>query len=189
MAFSPITSWQTEGEKVEAVADFIFLGSKITVDGDCSLEIKRHLLLGRRSKTNLDSILKSRDITLPTKICLVKAMVFSSSHVWMCKLDHKESWAPKNCCFQTVVLEKPLENPLNCKEIKPGNPKGSQPWLFIGRTEAEAEALILWPSDVKSSLEKTLLLGKTESKRKRGLQRMRWLDSITNSMDTNLSKL
>jgi len=77
MAFSPITSWQTEGEKVEAVADFIFLGSKITVDGDCSLEIKRHLLLGRRSKTNLDSILKSRDITLPTKVPMVKAIIFS----------------------------------------------------------------------------------------------------------------
>ena len=90
MAFGPITSWQIDGETMETVSDFIFLGSKITADGNCSLEIKRHLLLGRKAMTNLDSILKSGDITLLTKVCLVKAMVFSSSHVQMCELDHKE---------------------------------------------------------------------------------------------------
>ena len=118
------TSWQIDGETVETVADFIFGGSKITADGDCSHEIKRCLLLGRKFMTNLDSILKSRDITLPTKVCLVKAMFFPSSHVWMWKLDHKESWAPKNLCFWTVVLEKTFESPLDCKEIQPVNPKG-----------------------------------------------------------------
>ena len=91
MASGPITSWKINGSTVQTVSDFISLGSKITTDGDCSHEIKRYLLLGRKAMTNLDSILKSRDITLPTKVCLVKAMVFSSSHVWMLELDHKES--------------------------------------------------------------------------------------------------
>ena len=95
MAPGPITSWQIDGEKVETMIDFIFLGSKITVDGECSHEIKRHLLLGRKAMTNLDSILKSRDITLPTKVHLV-SYGFSSSHVWMWELDHKEVWVPKN---------------------------------------------------------------------------------------------
>ena len=112
-------------------------GSKIIADGDCSHEIKRCLLLGRKLMTNLDSILKSRDITLPTKVHLVKATVFSSSHVWMWELDYKESWALKNWCFWTVVLEKTLESPLDCKKIKPVNPKGNQPWVFTGRTDVE----------------------------------------------------
>ena len=99
--------------------DFIFLGSKITADGACSHEIKRHLLFGRKVMTNLDSILKSRDITLPTKVHLVKAMVFSSSHAWMWELDYKESWMQKNWCLWTVVLEKTLESPLDCMEIQP----------------------------------------------------------------------
>ena len=111
MASSPISSWQVDGKTVETVTDFIFLGSKITADGDWSHEIKRHLLLGRKVMTNLDSILKSRDITFPTKVCLVKAMVFSSSHLWMWELDCKESWVPKNWCVWTVVLEKTLESP------------------------------------------------------------------------------
>ena len=118
-ASGPITSWQIDGETMETVRDFIVLGSKITADGDCSHAIKRHFLLGRKAMTNLDSILKSRDITLPTKINLAKAMVFSSSHVWTWELDYKESWAPKNWCFWTVVLEKTLESPLDCKEIQP----------------------------------------------------------------------
>ena len=125
MASGPITSWQIDGEAMETVTDFNFLGSKITADGDCNHEIKRCLLLGRKAITNLDSILKSRDITLPTKIHLVKAMIFSSSHVQMWVLDYKETWAPKNWCFWTVVLEKTLESPLDCKEIKPVNPKGN----------------------------------------------------------------
>ena len=126
-----------------------FLGSKITADGDCSHEIKRCLLLGRKFMTNLDSILKSRDITLPTKVHLVKAMSFSSSHVWMWELEYEESWALKNWCFWTVVLEKTLEHPLDCKEIQPVHPKGHQSWLFIERTDDEAETTILWPPDVK----------------------------------------
>ena len=128
-----------------------FLGSKITADGDCSHEIKRHLLLGRKVMTNLDSILKSRDTTLPTKVCLVKA-VFSHGHVWMWEFDYKESWAPKNWCFWNVVLEKTLESLLDCKEIQPVHPKGDQSWVFTGRTDAEAEIPILWPPDGKSWL-------------------------------------
>ena len=106
-------------------------------------------------------------------------------------LDYKESWAPKNWCFWTVVLEKTLESPLDCKEIQPVNPKGNQSWIFIGRTDAEAEAPILWPPNAKSWLirKKALMVGKIEGRRKRGWQRTRWLDGITDSMDMNLSKL
>ena len=134
---------------METETDFIFLDSKITADGDCSQEIKRCLLLGRKAMTNLDSILKNRDITLPTKVHLVKSYGFSSSHVWMWELDHKETWAPKIWWFWTVVLEKTLENPLDCKESKPISPKGNQSWIFTGRTDAEAETPMLWPPDVK----------------------------------------
>ena len=131
------------------VTDFISLGSKITADSDCSHEIKRCSLLGR--KANVDSILKSRDITLLTKVCLVN-YDFSSSHVWMWELDHKEGWVSKNRCFQIVVPEKILENPLDSKEIKPVNPEQNQPWIFIGRTDAEAETPILWPPHAKNWL-------------------------------------
>ena len=132
MASGPITSWQIDGETMEIVRDFIFLASKITADGDCSFEIKRHLLFGRNAMTNLDSIFKSRDITLPAKVHLVKTMFFSSRHVWMWELDHVESWALDNLCFWTVVLEKTLESPLDCNEIQPVNPKGNHSWIFIG---------------------------------------------------------
>ena len=154
MAYGPITSWQIDGETIETVTDFIFLGSKITSDGNCSHEIKKHLLRGRKAITNLDIILKSRDITLPTKtrVPLLKAMVFPVGHVWMWEMDYKENSVPKNWCFWTLVLEKIIESPLNCKEIQPVHPKGNQSWIFIGRTDAEAEAVILLPPDVKSWL-------------------------------------
>ena len=143
---------EEEGEKVETVMDFLFLGSKITADVDCSYEIRRHLLLGRKAVTNLDSVLKSRDITLPTKCGCNQSSGFSSSHVWMWELDHKESWALKNWCFGIVVPEKTLESPLDSTETKLVNPKGNQPWILIGRTDAKAEALILWLPDAKSWL-------------------------------------
>ena len=134
------------------MGDLVFLGSTITVYSNCRYEIKRCLLLGGKAMTNLDSVLKSRDITLPTKVHLVKAMVFPCGHVWMWELDCEESWVPKNWCFWTVVLKNTLESPLGYKEIKPVNPKGNQSWIFIGRTDAEAEAPILWPPDAKNRL-------------------------------------
>ena len=145
MASAPNTSQQIDWETTETVTDFIFLGSKITADGDCSHEIQRRFLLRRKAMTNLDSILKTRDITLPTKGLSRQGYGFSSSPVWMWELDYKASWTPKNWCFWTVVLEKNLEGPLDCKEIKPVNLKGNQSWIFIGRTDVEAEAPILWP--------------------------------------------
>ena len=153
MASGPITSWQIDWQTMETVTDFIFLGSKITADGDCSHEIKRHLLLGRKAMTNLESILKSRDITLLTKFCLVKALGFPVV-MYGCesRTISKESRAPKNWCFWTVVLEKTLESPLDCKQIQPVHPKGDQSWMFIGRTDAEAEAPILWAPDTENWL-------------------------------------
>ena len=172
MASGPITSWQIDGETMETVRVFIFLGSKITADGNCSCEIKRHLLLGRKAMANLASILKSRDITLPTKVRIVKAMVFSSSHIQ--KLDHKEGWVLKNWYFWIVILKKTLESPLDRKEIKPVNLKGNQPWLFVGRTDAEAEAPLLWHTWCEELTHwKILMLGKIEAERS-GWQRIRW---------------
>ena len=151
MASGSITSWQIDGETMETVTDLIFLDSKITADGDCSHEIKRHLLLGRKAMTNLDSTIKSRDITLLTQFRLV-TYGFSSSHVWMWELDHKESWAPKSWCFWSVVLEKTLESPLDHKEIKLVHSKGIQSWILTVRTDAEAETTILWLPDAKNWL-------------------------------------
>ena len=114
----------------------------------------------------------------------------SSSHVWMWELDHKESWVPKNWCFLTVVLEKTLESPLDSKEIQPVNPEGNQSWIFIRRTDAEAETPIFWPPMQRTdSLEKTLMLGKIEGRRRRGRERRRWFDGITDLMDMSLNKL
>ena len=143
--------WEENGETRETVGDFIFGGSKITADGDCSHEIKRCLPLGRKVVTNLDSILKSRDIFV-NKGPSSQGYGFSSGHVWIWELDYKESWELKNWCFWTVVLEETLESPLDCKEIQPIHPKGDKSQVFIGRTDVEAETPILWASDVKNWL-------------------------------------
>ena len=152
MVFSSITSWQIGGEKVEAVTDFIFLGSKIFADGDCSHEIKRCLPFGRKVMTNLDSISKRQRHHFADKSLYSQSHGFSSSHVQMGELDHKEGRAPKNWCFQIVVLERTLESPVDSKEFKLVKAKGNQPWIFIGRTDTEAEAPMLWPHDAKSWL-------------------------------------
>ena len=131
------------------VTYFILRGSNITAGGDCSHEIKRCLLLGRKVMTNLDSLLKGKDITLPTKFSLINAL-FSLVVMW--EFDYKKSWGLKNWCIWTVVLEKTLESPLDCKEIQPVHPKGNQSWIFIGRPDTEAETPVLWPPDVKSWL-------------------------------------
>ena len=135
--------------KMETVTGLIFLGSEITIDGGCSPEIKRRLIFGRKATTNLDSVLKSRH-HFANKGPYSQSYGFPSNHVW--ELDHKEGWAPKNWFFQTVMLEKTLESPLNSKEIQPVSPKGNQPWVFIERTDAGAEAPVIWPADTKSWL-------------------------------------
>ena len=174
MAFNPITSWQTDGETMETVTDLIFLGSKISANGGCSHEIKRHLLPGRKAMTNLDSILKSRDITLPTKVCLVKAMVFPVVMYGCESWSIKESWAPEKWCFWTVVLDNTLENPLESKEIQPVHPKGDQlnihwkDWCWSWNSNT----LATWCTEL-THWKKTLVRGKIESRRRRGRQRMR----------------
>ena len=132
---------------------FYFLGLQNHSDGECSHQMKRHLIFFiRKAMTNLDSILKSRDVTLPAKVYKVTSYGFSSSHVWMLELHYKKGWASKNWWFWTVVLEKTLESPLDCKEINPVHPKGDHSWIFIGRTDAETEVPILWPHDAKNWL-------------------------------------
>ena len=147
MASGPITSWQVDGETMETMTNFIFLDSQITANGDCSHKIKRHLLLGRKVMTNLDSKLKKQRHYFVNSGPSSQSYDFSSSHVQMWELDRHESWVLKNWCFWTVELEKTLENPVDCQEIKQVNPKRNQSWIFIERTDAEAVALILWPPD------------------------------------------
>ena len=151
----------------------------------------RHLLFGRKAVSHLESIApRKQRHYFATKGPSNQSYGFSSSYVWMWELNYKESWAPKNWCFWTAVLEKTLESLLDCKEIQPVYPKGNKSWIFIGRTEAEAETPILGHLMGRTdSLEKTLMLGKTESRRRRGRQRMKWLDDITDSTDVSLSKL
>ena len=185
MASSPITSWQIDGETMETVTGFIFLGSKITENGECSHEIKRHLLLGRKAMTKLDSILKKQRHYFADKGLPSQSYGFSTSHVWIWELDYEPCWVPKNWCAWTVVLEKTLESPLDCKELKPVNPKGNHSWIFIGRTDAETP--VLWPFVVKNSfIGKDPDAGK-EGRKRRGQQRMRWLDGTTDSTDMSLT--
>ena len=160
MASGPITSWEIEGETVERVSDFIFLAPKSLQMVIAAMKLRR-LLLGRKITTNLDSILKGRDITLPTGPSS-QSYGFSSSQVRMWELNYKESWVSKNWCFWTVVLEKTLENPLDCKEIQPVHPKGKQSWIFIGRIDSELKLQYF------DSFEKTLMLGKIEGRGRRG---------------------
>ena len=175
MASGPITSWQVYGETMETVTNFIFLGSKITADGNCSHEIKKFLLLGRKAMANLDSILKSRDITLPTEVDLIKAMVFSYSHIRMWELDREESCAPKTWCFWTVVLEKLLRvlwtarrsNPSVLKEISPE-------YSLEGLTlKLKLQYFGHFMQRTDSLVKKTLMLGKIQCRRRRGQHRMK----------------
>ena len=190
MASGPITSWQIDGETVDTVADFIFLGSKIIADGDCSHEIKRCLLLGRKVRTNLDSIIKSRDITLPTKVHLVKAMVFQvvmyGCESWIVKkaecrrIDAFEVWCWRRLLRVPWTARRSNQSIL--KEISPGC---SLEGVML-RLKLQYFGHLMWRVD---SLEKTLMLGGIGGRRRRGWQRMRWLDGITESMDMDLSEL
>ena len=190
MASGPITSWQIDGKTVDTVADFIFLGFKITADGDCSHEIKRRLLLGRKVMTNLDSILKSRDITLPTKVRLVKAMVFPVV-VYGC-----ESWTVKKAqrrrtdAFELWCWRRLLGVPWTAKRSNQSILKEISPGCslvgLIFKMKLQYFGHLMRRAD---SLEKTLMLAKNEGRRRRGQQRMRWLDGITDSMDMGLGGL
>ena len=190
MAFSPITSWQIDGETVETVADFILGGSKITADGDCSHEIKRCLLLGRKAMTNLDSILKSGDIILPTKACIVKAMAF------LVVMYRCESWTVKKVecwrihAFKVWCWKRLLWVPWTARSssqpiLKEINPEYSLKGLML-KLKLQYFGHLMWRAD---SLEKTLMLGKIKDRMRRGRRSSEWLDGITDSMDMSLSKL
>ena len=167
---------------------FSFLGSKITAESGCSHEIRKRLLIGRKAMTNLDGVLKSRDVTLLTKVHIVKAMVFLVVTYGCDRWGHKEGRTLKNWCLLTVVLEKTPESPSGSKGIKLVNLKGDQPWIFTGRTDAEAEAPVFWSFDANIQLiGKSLMLGKIEGRR--GHQKIRWLDHITDAMNMNSDKL
>ena len=190
MASGPITSWQIGGERVETVADFIFGGSKITADGDCSHEIKRCLLLGRKVMINLDSILKSRDITLPTKVHLVKAMVFPvvmyGCKSWTIKkAEHQRIDAFELWCWRRLLRVPWTTRKSNQSILKEISPVCSLEGQML-KLKLQYFGHLMWRAD---SLEKTLMLGKIEGRRKRGWQRMRWLDGVTDSMDMGLDGL
>ena len=190
MASGPITSWEIDGETVETVADFIFLGSKITADGDCSHEIKRCLLLGRKVITNLDSIFKSRDTTLPTKVCLVKAMVFPvekyGCESWTRKkAEHRRIDAFELWCWRRLLRVPWTVRRSNQSILKEISPGCSLEGLML-KLKLQYFGHLMQRVD---SLEKALVLGNIEGRRRRGRQRMRWLDGITHSMDMGLGEL
>ena len=184
MASSPITSWQIDGETVGTVTDFIFLGSKITADGDCNHEIKRHLLLGRKVLTNLGSLLKSRDITLPTKVCLVKARVFLVV-VYRCeswtikKAEHRRIDAFELWCWRRLLRVPWTARRSNQSILREISPEYSLEGLML-KLKLQYFGHLMRRTD---SLEKTPMLGKIEGGRRRGQQRMRWLEGISDSMD------
>ena len=190
MASGPITSWQTDGETVETVADFILGGSKITAHGDCSHEIKRRLLLGRKVMTNLDSIVKSRDISLSTTVCLVKTMVFPGvmygCESWTIKraecwrIDAFELW-----CWRKLLIVPWTARRSNQSILRKISPGCSLEGLML-KLKLQYFGHLMWRAD---SFEKTLKLGKIEGRRRGGRQRIRWLDGITDSMDMSLGKL
>ena len=190
MASGPITLWEIDGETVETLSDFILGGSKITADGDCSHEIKRGLLLGRKVMTNLDSILKSRDIALPTKVCLVKAMVFPVV-MYGC-----ESWTGKKAerqridAFELWCWRRLLRVPWTARRSNQSIVKEISPGIslegMMRKLKLQSFGHLMGRVD---SLEKTLMQGGIEGRRRRGRQRMRWLDGITDLMDVSLSEL
>ena len=190
MTSGPINSWEIDGERVETVADFIFLGSKITADGDCSHEIKISLLLGRKVMTNLDSILKSRDITLPTKVRLVKAMVFPvviyGCESWTIKeADHQRTDAFELWCWRRLLRVPWTARRSNQSILKAVSPGISLEGMML-KLKLQYFGHLMRRVD---SLEKTLMLGGIGGKRRRGRQKMRWLDGLTDSMDESLCEL
>jgi len=190
MASGPITSWQIDGETMETMTDFIFLGSKITADGDYSHEIKRRLLLGRKTTTNLDNELKSRDIILPTKVHLVQAMVFPvvmyGCESWTIKkAGHQRIDAFELWCWRRLLRVSWTAKRANQSILKEISPEHSLEGLML-KLKLQYFDHLMWRAD---SFEKTLMLGKIEGRRKRGRQRMRWLYGITDSMDMSLSRL
>ena len=195
MASNPIISCQIEGGKLEAVTDFTFLCSKITVDTYCIHKIKRHLILGEKVMTNLESIIKSRNITLLTKICIVKSMfcfvLFFPVVMYRCESCHKEGWKPNNWWFWTVVLKKTFESPLGKKEIKPVNPRKKsvlnihwKDWCW----SRNSNTLATWCEGF-TNWKRPWCWERLKEKGERGWQSMRWLGGITNSMEMSLSKL
>ena len=190
MASGPITSCQIDGETMEIVTDLVLLDSKITADGDCSHEIKRCLLLGKKAMANLDSTLKSRDITLPAKVCLVKAMAFTGV-VYGCeswtikKAEHQRIDALKLWCWRRLLRVPWTARRSNQCILKEISPECSLEGLML-KLKLQYFGHLMWRTN---SLEKTLMLGKIEGGRRRGCQRMRWLDGIIDSMDMSLSKL
>ena len=190
MTFGPITSWEIDGETVKTVSDFILGGSKITADGDCSHEIKRHFLLGRKVMTNLDNILKSRDITLPTKVHLVKAIIFPvvmyEYESWTIKkAECQRINAFKLCCWRRLLRVPWIARRFNQSILKEISPGCSLEGMMLNLKLQYFGHLMRRVG----SLQKTLMLGGIGGRRKRGQQRMRWLDGITDSMDVGLSEL
>ena len=191
LASSSITSWQKDKETMETVRDFILGGSKITADGDCSHEIQRYLLLGRKAMRNLDSILKSRDITLPNKGPSSQSYVFSNSHVWMWELDYKKKAEPLKTdafelwCWRWLLRVSWTARRSNQSILKEISPEYSLEGLML-KLKLQYFGRLMQKTD---SLDKALMLGKIEGRKRRGWQRMKWLDGITDTMDMSLSKL